>query len=53
MQRRGANSMRLYAITNDLTLGRAADYLLHLGLLGAARVFAGLFRRLLLARRAL
>jgi hypothetical protein len=38
---------------NDLALGRAADYFLHLGLLGAACIVPGLLGRLLLTRGAL
>lgn len=53
MRRRNATQVRLYAVTRYLALGRAASHLLHLGLLGAARIFAGLLGRLLLARRAL
>jgi hypothetical protein len=52
MRRRSARR-RLYAVIKCLALGRAASHFLHLGLFGAARVFAGLLGRLLFARRAL
>src|SRR5579864_8306277 len=54
-QRCGAEThqVRLYAVTRYSALGRAAGHLLHLGLFGAARIFAGLLGRLLFARRAL
>src|SRR6476469_4885413 len=52
MRRRSARRRR-YANIKCLALGCAASHLLHLGLFGAARVFAGLLGRLLFARRAL
>jgi hypothetical protein len=48
-----AHRRRAYAVAKCLTLGRSADHLLHLGLLGTTRVFARLLGRLLLARCAL
>jgi len=44
---------RFYAVNKCLAFGRSANHFLHFGLLGAARVFAGLLGSLLLARRAL
>src|SRR5580765_5726445 len=52
VQRRDA-SERAPAPSQTLALGRAARHFLHLALLGAARVFTGLFGRLLLACGAL